>query len=513
MQIYCCMKRIRIFLCSLALLFVGYSAISQTITYSVVHNENARNTNFEILGKVGDNYLVYKNIDWRNIIQVFDNNMKEISNDRLKFLPDKMTNADFVVYKDYVLMVYQYRKGSIVYCDAVKLDAFGKQVSDVINLDTTRTRFQSGGNIYSTVYSENKEKVLLYKMHEKNDNLNVVTKLYDKDLRLLDSTRSQIPFNDRREVYSPFQLANDGTIFFTRETKTGNREYISLLEVITNKPYSNTFKATAIDLKKKYIDGAQIKIDNMNNNFIVNSFYYSEKRGGSIEGLFSAIVNKETGFFKAGFNAFDDTLRLKVNSSGPYRFAFDNMFLKDVFVKRDGSYVLIAEDFTSQNLGNNNQWNRWDYMYGNPYSVYNDYYYWNSPYYRYNRYNSFGNNRSVRYDYDNIMVISMDSTLVPQWETVLLKKQTDEDDDSYLSYGTMNAGTEIHFLYIEKERNSQIISNQSISPYGKLYRYPTLKSREAGYQFMPRLSKQVGVRKMIMPCVYRGNICFASIDF
>lgn len=77
----------------------------------------------------------------------------------------------------------------------------------------------------------------------------------------------------------------------------------------------------------------------------------------------------------------------------------------------------------------------------------------------------------------------------------------------------MNVGGEINFLYIEKERNTQTISNQSISTYGKLYRYPTLKTRERGYQFMPRLAKQVGARQMIVPCVYRGNLCFAKVDF
>lgn len=109
--------------------------------------------------------------------------------------------------------------------------------------------------------------------------------------------------------------------------------------------------------------------------------------------------------------------------------------------------------------------------------------------------------------------MSIDPSGKMKWNNVILKSQTDDDDDSFISFGTMNAGTEIHFLYIEKEKNSQIISNQSISTYGKLYRYPTLKTREKGYQFMPRLSKQVGQKQMIIPCVYRGNICFAKVDF
>ena len=507
------MKRIHLLICSIIFLFFAPSVSGQNITYSVVHNESARDANFEILGKVGDNFLVFKSIRWRNIIQVFDKNMKELSNERMKQLPDEILNADFITYADYFIMVYQYKRNSIVYCDAIKMNANGQMIGDITNIDTVRVGMQSGSNIFSTVYSGDKKNVLIYKMHEKNDRLHVVTKLYNHLLQLQDSTRSVIAFNERRETFSPFQITNDGTIFFTKETQAGSRENISELEVITNKAKSNVFKSNAINLQKKYIDGVQIKIDNLNNNFIINSFYYQQKRSGSIEGLFSAIVNKATDSIKTYFNLFDDSLRLKISSSGQYRTAFDNLFLKNIFVKRDGSYVLIAEDYSTQTIGMNNSWNRWDYLYGNPYSLNNDYYYWNNPYYRYNRFNNFNNSRSTRYFYDNILVMNIDSSLKLNWSNVVLKKQTDDDDDSYLSFGTMNTGGEINFLFIEKERNTQIISNQSVSTYGKLYRYPTLKSRERGYQFMPRMAKQVGAKQMIVPCVYRGNIGFAKVDF
>lgn len=507
------MKRFKLLLCSIIFFAAPYCLIAQNITYSPTHNENANDANFEILGKVGANYVIFKNITWKNILQVFDQNMKELSNERIKFMPDKVLNVDFVTYPDNFIMIYQYKKGSVVYCDAVKMDANAQAIGNVINIDTTRVGLQSGSDIYSTIYSEDKKNVLVYKMHEKNDMLNVVTKLYNSSLQLLDSTRSVIPFNDRRELYSPFQIANDGTIFFTKEIKPGSRENIGELEVITNREKSNTFKSTAINLQNKFIDEVQIKIDNLNNNYIINSFYYNEKRGGSIDGIFSAQIDKDTDSVRTMFNRFSDSLRYKINSSGQYKYAFDNLFLRNIFVKRDGSYVLVAEDYSTQTLGFNNSWNRWDYLYGNPYSINSDYYYWNSPYYRYNRYNNFNNTRSTRYYYDNILIVSIDSSLRLKWDNVILKKQTDDDNDNFLSYGLMNAGAEINFLFIEKERNSQIISNQSISTYGKLYRYPTLKSRESGYQFMPRLSKQVGAKQMIIPCVYRGNLCFAKVDF
>jgi hypothetical protein len=486
---------------------------AQNITYSVVHQENSRDASFEILGKVGPNYIVYKNIGWKNIIQVFDKDMKELSNERLKFMPDQTLNVDFITYPDYFIMVYQHKRNNVLYCDAIRIDAMGNAIGSKITLDTTRVGIQSGRDIYSTIYSEDKKKILVYKMHDKNDMLHIVTKLYSPDIRLIDSTRSLLPYNERKEVFTPFQLANDGTIFFTREIKSGQRENISELEMVTCKPNTDSFLVTSIDLQKRFIDEVTIKIDNLNNNYLINSFFYTQKRAGNIQGLFSAKVDKATNRVKTAFYQFEDSLRLKMTRLNQNKIAFDNLFLKNIFVKRDGSFLLVAEDYSTETLGYNNSWNRWDYLYNNPYYYGRDYYYWNSPYYRYNRFNSFNNSRTTKYYYDNILFVSLDSALKPQWNNVLLKKQSDDDNDNYLSFGTMNAGAEINFLFIEKEKNSQIISNHSISPYGKLFRYPTLKSREAGYQFMPRLSKQVGPRQVIMPCVYRGNICFAKIDF
>ncbi|HSN61412.1 MAG TPA: hypothetical protein VLR49_10785, partial [Ferruginibacter sp.] len=296
------MKRIQLLICSVIILFFAQSVSGQNITYSVVHNESARDANFEILGKVGDNFLVFKSIRWKNIIQVFDKNMKELSNDRLNQLPDEILNADFITYANDFIMVYQYKRNSIVYCDAVKMNANGQIMGGITSIDTTRVGMQSGSNIYSTVYSEDKKNVLIFKMHEKNDRLHVVTKVYNNNLQLQDSTRSVIPFNGRKESFSPFQITNDGTIFFTKEIQPGTRDNISELEVITNKAKSNVFKSNAVNLQKKFIDGVQIKIDNLNNNFIINSFYYQQKRSASIEGLFSAIVNKETDSVKTYFN-------------------------------------------------------------------------------------------------------------------------------------------------------------------------------------------------------------------
>ncbi|MDB5201800.1 MAG: hypothetical protein JWQ27_1209 [Ferruginibacter sp.] len=500
--------------CLVFLLIVSFPALAQKITYSETDKEDNRDIRFEVLGKVGEHYLVYKNVRWKHIVQVFDKEMKSLNNERMKFIPDKTFNADFVVYPDHVVMIYQYQKNNIVYCKAVKLDQDANPVGDEIMLDTTKISLLTSNKIYSTTFSEDKKKILLYKLQTKNNRMGMLLKRFDSDIKMLDSTRFYIPFDDRRDVYSDFDISNDGTIVFLKETTTNFRDNVNNLEITTLPLRSDSFISRPVELGDKYIDEVVLKIDNLNQNYLVNAFYFAQKRAGSVQGLFSAIVDKSDLSVRRAFNVFSDSLRSKISNSGQFRFAFDDMFVRNIFLKRDGSYLLVAEDFSQTRSGNN--FNRWDYLYNSPYNFNSDYYFSNRSNYGYGYYrpyNSYSNIQSIRYDYDNVMIAGLDSSLNLQWSTIINKKQSDYDTDNFLSYATMNSGAEIHFLFIEKERNSQIISDQSINPLGALTRYPTLKSREAGYQFMPKLGKQVGVRTMIIPCIYRGYIAFAKVDF
>jgi hypothetical protein len=265
-------------------------------------------------------------------------------------------------------------------------------------------------------------------------------------------------------------------------------------------------------MDKNYIDEVKLKIDNLNKHFIINSFYYKKSRG-NIEGLFTYVwdkVNAKT--ITQGFTFLGDTLRNDAKTTGQLRFALDDFFIRQIFVKKDGGFVITAEDYSSQSRSNNSPWNRWDYLNTYSYSPYSSYYY--NPYYGYYRpLSSYNNSQSNRYYYANIAILSIDKTGKIEWTRVINKNQFDDDNDNHLSYSTMNSGGEIHFLFNDDKNKNQIIANHSISPTGELTRNATLKSQEKGYQFMTRLSKQVGANQLIIPCIYRGYVCFAKVDF
>ena len=202
-------------------------------------------------------------------------------------------------------------------------------------------------------------------------------------------------------------------------------------------------------------------------------------------------------------------MRYEAKATGTLRFALDEFFIRQIVVKGDGGFILAAEDFTSDTRGSN--FNRYDYLY-NPYSLSSGGYYYN-PYSGYYRpYNRFGNETSTRYYCDNILVMSISKNGLLEWSKILHKSQFDDNEDNFLSFSTMTSGNEIHFLF-NNDRKYQVVSDQSITPDGTIKRYPTLKSDQKGYEFMPSLSKQVGANQLIIPCAYRNNICFAKIDF
>jgi hypothetical protein len=484
--------------------------IAQKVTISDIEREDSRDMNFEIIGKMNANILVYKNIRSNHKINIFDKDMNILETVRLKFVPEKTFNIDFVSYPDYFLMIYQYQKGNILHCMAVKMDAKAQKMSEPVELDTTRIPLMTDNKIYSTIFSEDRSKIMIFKIQARYQKFNMQTLLFDNEMKLIKKDRMLVDYDERKESYDNFLVGNDGNFVFTYAKQHGNRDNSNALSLVTKSPLQEKFAYREIDLNERYIDEVKLKIDNRNSRYLINTFYYKKSRG-SIEGLFTCIWDKAGEKTLASqFTEIYDSLRDEAKSGGLLRFALDNFFIRNIVVKGDGGFILAAEDYSSDTRGNNN-FSRYDYLY-NPYYLSSGNYYYN-PYTGYYRpLSSFNNQSSTRYYYENILVLCISKTGQLQWSKVLHKSQFDDDEQNFMSFSTMTSGNEIHFLFND-DRKYQIISDQSITPDGTIKRYPTLKSPQKGYAFMTGLSKQVGPGEIIVPCAYRGNICFAKIDY
>ena len=499
------------------LFFAGRTIYAQApkIVYSEPEKEDSRRTNFEIIGKMNGNFLVYKANRNDDAICIYDNDMKLKERVKLDFTPDQqLINVDFVAYPDFFYMIYEFQRKGIVHCMATKMDGNVKRLTDPIELDTTQVGFAANNKIYTAINSDDKQHIMVFKINSKNrDNFVFTTLLYNKDLLLEHKDRMGIPMEERNDFFTDFLLTNDGELVFGKFLRLNNNEYITRLSMVIKYPDSSRLSVTDVDLGGKILDEIKLKADNTNKRILLNAFYYKQKRG-NIEGLYSLLWDKtENKKIREISSLFNDELRANAKGEdASARTAFNDFFIKNIIVRKDGGYLIVSE--SEYNTSRGGPFNRWDYLgYGNPWMSPMDYYnyspygYWNSPWNRWN------NGMNTRYNAENIMVLSYNKDGSIDWSTVIPKTQYDDESDNMISFQLVNTGADIHFLFNMSEKRTIMLNDQSIAADGKITRNPTLKNLDKGYEFMTRSGKQVSAKQVVVPCLYRNYLCFAKIEY
>jgi len=497
--------------CTAVLLFcLPVFSFSQIVTYSEPLKGDSRDLDFEIMGKVNGNLLVFKNTRSDYAITAYDNQMKIKETVALGFLPDKTFNVNFITYPDFIYLIYQYQKKKIVYCAAIKIDADAKVLTQPVTIDSTDIGNRDN-KIYTAINSEDKQKIMIVKMQKESSKLNLATVLLDNTLQPIKRSFQDFTYNDNKNVFDNFLVDNDGDLVFTISSKLSNREYFNQLALVTKSALADTFSTKNIDLKEKYTDDIIAKIDNVNKHYILTTFFYTEKRGNA-QGIYAATYNKQNDSTISSSISFGDSVRLAVKKGGNKKEAFNDFAIKNMIIKKDGGYILMTEDYYVQQSNGNgyNHLNRWDYFYNSlsmsPFG-YNPYYY--NPYNPY----GFNNMQTTSYYYKNIFVVSIDKFGNPEWNNVLYKDQEDDISDNALSYATFTTGGEIHLLFNELIKRKQVIIDNSLTANGEININANLNGLNKDYEFLPRFGKQVGAKQFIIPCTYRNSICFAKIDY
>ena len=493
---------------------IAFSVTAQKIIYSEPEKDDTRKLVFEIAGKVGGNFLIYKNNRNKSWIAVLDNEMQQIARVEQDYVPDndRVINVDFFPYSDFCYMIYQYQKKNIVYCMASKIDGNGKRIGDVIELDTTQIGFSANNKIYTALTSEDKSKIGLFKINSKNKkNYLMTTFLLNDKLELQKKSRLSIPMEERNDYLGDFQLDNQGDLVFCKFFRNNN-DNISRALLSVKYAQADTLMMKELSIEKTWLDEIHIKVDNLNKRYLLTSFFFNERRG-NIEGFYFYIWDKVKAVpFLETTSVFTEEIRREARGDASVKMAFNDYFIRNVISRKDGGFIIGTESYYTTSRFNS--WNRWDYLYGSPYmsSMNNSYYY--SPYYsNFWWTNRSNNSQAVRYHADNITVLSFNSSGQREWNNVLGKSQFDDETDDLLSYQLMNTGGQVHFLFNQQERRNNLLNDYSISPEGEMTRNPTLKNLDKGYEFMPKYGKQVSARQMIIPCTYRNYICFAKVDY
>jgi len=497
-------------------------AQAQKIDYSLVDKEDVRDMSFEIIGKLNGNFLVYKNYRSRHGISVYDNDMQQKNRFALTFLPERVINVDFIAYNDFAYMIYQHQKRNTIFCSMVKINAEGKIMNDPVDIDTTQVSGNSENKVYTLISSDDKKKIMLFKIKKNSErDYFFTTLLFDQQLNLQRKSNFSLLSVEKEVVFTDFILDNDGDFAFGKCTKIGSRDYINKVDLLYKKSLSDSILIQNIPLNDLTLDELKIKFDNYNKKIILASFFYKQRRG-NIEGMYTMIWDKtQKASLKTKQYYFSDSLKQEAKSDNTsIKTAFNDQFIRQVIPTQNGGFAVFTESFYSNSRSN--QWNRFDYLYGpglmlSPF--YSPFYY--SPMSRlypygmyYDPFNRYGSqNNTTRYVSENIVTFFFDENGNIEWNNSIRKSQFDDNTDAYLGYQLFNTGSDIRFLFNQKEKRELLLNSASVDADGKVKRQPTLKNLNRDYDFMPKFGKQVSLRQIIMPCMYKNYICFAKIEY
>lgn len=519
------------------LLFASQVVSAQDIIYADVDKVDVQRMNFEILGKVANNYLIYKEAKGKSRISVYDEGMRLLEEVPINILPkrDDLLDLSFFPGQSSSNMVYQYQDGNVVKLMSSKVEANGHVLDAPKLLDTTMISYSSDSKIYNTLSSEDGSKIMLFKINRRDRSLyNFTTSLYNSEMNLISEDRFSIPMEDGAYRLGSYNLTNDGKLVFTKYSRvksSGNIDKAFLIEKTSGDvDYKSYDLGTTIGMNELFLDDIKVKVDENNGRYLVTSLYSNTVKGG-MDGIYVSAFDKANGqrIFERT-SPFDDNLRQRAKAKGSSaKSVFNDYFINNVVVHNDGSFTIGSEALYSSG---GDSWNRWGYMggpmyggwgpgwgwgggigwgYWNPYRFYSPFFYrsywWGGPW--------GGSGYYVggwsRYHADNVAIVSFDKDGNKTWDNVIIKSQDDAETDGSISYQILSKGDNMHFLF----NNSGKISSLeviTINQNGTMRENDPINAKSKSIDFMPRYGKQVGAGELIVPYRYKNNISFAKVS-
>lgn len=495
--------------------FINPASAQEQIRFSEPDKNETRNTNFDIIGRFSNQILIFKNNRNQSYISVYNEDMKLIRNEELSFMPPRVLEYDILPFPEYTYLFYQYQQRNVAYLMAVKIGTDGKAITSPFELDTTHINYNATKRVYQVIASEDKSKLMAFKINAKNEKLfRFNTYLYSADLSGIKASSLDLVMSDKYDFLTDFYLDNKGNLVFGRGRRRSAEDNISQFYLITKPVMADSFATRELKFDGITLDEVKLRIDNYNERYLFTAFYYKNKRNTNIEGVANSVFDTRSGeWVIRNVIPLGDELRADARTDNNLKAAFDDYFIKQIFIRRDGGFVMNAESMYTTSRGGG-AFNRWD-MFGNPFMMgspmgwggwgMNGPGAWGMPMGR-------GFNNVTRYHADNIIVLAFDKEGQLTLSNTIRKSQYDDENESKVSYQAINSGNAIHYLFNNYERRDVVLTYQSLDSEGKVVRNPTFRNLDLKYEFMPRYGRQVSARSIIVPCLNRNYLCFARIE-
>jgi hypothetical protein len=538
----------RIFTLCFVLIALVQLGWSQSYVVSGIEKTDKEGMQYEVLGKLGNHYWIYKKNGTISTIAQYNEQMQLVKQNDLTFLPAQVQQIEFIKRDQQLFAFYQFQNNKTVYAALATLKSDGQLNGDPVILDTAQNiRPGSRAKIFNLIESDDHQRILLFSVNTSNpSSIKLKTSSYNGNFEETADATISINAANKKSTLSDFALDNKGNLYCLRNTtQNGSAPAVSLIylseggrEVIESPVLNAQF----------LLDDIRLKIDNTNNRVVLNSFYAISKKG-NIEGLYTYIwdANTKTEILSTA-NRFTDANRALVTSKRNLKTALDAYYIDKVKTQSNGDYIVMAE--SAETYSNRSAFSRWDYFWGGPF--YNPFLfnYWNRPFGFYpwtrlgwmgfpgwdwgwggfgwgnwggwgwgglgwsgfyNPYASFGY-PSVTYNANQIALMLFNQKGDLQWVKTIDKSQSDMNVDQFIGYGSFENNNGVNIIYYQKQKGQRQFVFNTLTNEGALSKGESINLQEKRFDWMPRALKQVGEKECIIPYQYNNKIGFAKVQ-
>ncbi len=467
------------------------STQAQTSFYSREQKFSYQNGDFNIVGRSGDRLYTYRASSEGFFLDGFDDSMRLKATIALDFFPKKIYDTKFITYNDRIIVLYQAMERNNVLQYAAILDGRARLMQKPIVLDSAKVGWMSSKREYfSSAVSEDKSKIAVIGIGGKNTTAEFKTILFNSDLQIINRKASAARAENDLSL-GQILLDNSGVLYMSAYSQSGGRDYINEAAILTLPLDKSEFQRIVLPLQGNFLSGVHLKLDNQNKVCYIGGFY-SAKKTGNIDGIAYgsfAQGSDVAGIFK--LLPADEQLRNYTGEKNTKK-ALNDFEAKNIIVKNDGGFILVAEKYyvTTRNS-----------YYGNGYGYYSGYY------------GSFANPTIREYNYGDIMALSYNAAGELAWKNFVRKEQySQEDGGMFSSYGMINSGASLVFIYNDFNSRSSSLQLAALDIEGNLQ---MSKMNDDGMRadWIPRAGKQTDAAEIVIPMLRNNNISFVKVNF
>ncbi len=466
---------------------------AQVLSFSKAQSFKSGKDVFYIGGWVNHRLMIFNSNKKKSYIDFYDTAMNKLAIVSLDFMPESPNQVELFPIADGAILMYSVQMNSKEAFYIAALDKDGRLIGRPKNIENAKQNyFGNTKRDYAFLHSiDNKAfGVLAYMI--KDNKLDYEFIALDESLNFIVKTNDKIPAKNYWNV-NQLLLKNDGSLVLLLSDLTSNKNNevseAMVYEISPTGTQTVSSKAFPIDFGSVFVENLMLKEDFVNNEKIHFAGLNKDK-GGKVNGIFLGNFNldkAENEKIKGVFAPFSDSIAHLVATAN-----LNNVLVKEMIVKNDGGMLLVTESMAK-------------YLRSS---------YGGSGFYGWGYYGGPSTNSYTEYLFKNALLFDVNAEGKLNWISIVNKTQRTIDDNGiYSSFGLMNAGSFLGFVFNEFEKKSSRVKTTIVANDGQQDENTLNLQAKADGKWMPRFGKQTGLYEMVVPIVGLGKLQFVKINY